>query len=121
MSEDEPDRARLNALQLAFFAEGHDPRGWLGGWHPEAVKMQRAARARTDRASWWRSGKAPMLDIVGLQDPFRPRDDLEFYVHEFAPRVELRTVDGASHALPDEKPTEVAALICDWLRSRGAL
>ena len=121
MSGDEPDTTRLDALRLAFFADGHDPRGWLGGWHPEAVKMQRAARARTDRESWWQSGQAPMLDIVGLQDPFRPKDDLEFYVHEFAPRVELRTVDGASHALPDEKPAEVAALIHDWLRSRGAL
>lgn len=56
-----------------------------------------------------------MLDIVGLQDPFRPVEARDFYVTEFAPRCVLRTVDGASHALPDEKPTEVAALMLPWI------
>lgn len=118
MSEDNPETERLAALQRAFFAKGNDPRPWLTGWHPALVEMQRAARERTDRESWWPSGKAPILDIVGLQDPFRPPADLEFYVNEFAPRVTLKTVDSASHALPDERPTETAALILEWLRAQ---
>ncbi len=121
MSQDAPEADRIAALKLAFFAEGQDPRTWLDGWNPKLVEMQRAARARTGRDSWWPSGSAPMLDIVGLQDPFRPVGELDFYVREFAPRVDLRTVDGASHALPDEKPVEVAKLILDWLKLRGAL
>jgi pimeloyl-ACP methyl ester carboxylesterase len=118
MSQDAPDAMRLDALRRAFFAKGHDPRPWLNGWHPELAKLQRAARTRADRDSWWPSGTAPMLDIVGLQDPFRPEEDRAYYLKEFAPRVTLRTVDGASHALPDEKPEEVAALMLEWVREQ---
>ena len=57
-------------------------------------------------------------DIVGLQDPFRPEADRDFYVREFAPRVELITVDGASHALPDEQPQQVARHMIGWIRAR---
>ncbi len=115
MSPDAPEADRLAALRRGFFADGHDPRPWLDGWHARLVAAQRAARANTDRDSWWPSGSAPILDIVGLQDPFRPESDREFYVREFAPRVELIPVDGASHALPDEKPVEVGNSILTWV------
>lgn len=120
MTPEAPEADRLAALRRAFFAEGHDPRPWLEGWHPRLVAAQRAARAATDRDSWWPSGRAPILDIVGLQDPFRPEADRDFYLREFAPRVRLETVDGASHALPDEKPEEVAALMLPWIRGLRA-
>ena len=49
-----PDEQRLAALQLAFFAPGNDPRGWLAGWHPEVLAAQGAIRRprhdRGDRA-----------------------------------------------------------------------
>ena len=38
-----PEADRLRYLQLAFFAPGHDPRVWLGGWHPETEKAENAA------------------------------------------------------------------------------
>ena len=117
MSADAPEAERLAALRLAFFAEGHDPRPWLDGWHADLVEAQRAARAATDRDSWWPSGRAPILDVVGLQDPFRTPEARDFYVREFAPRVALVTVDGASHALPDERPDEVAAIMLDWMKT----
>lgn len=117
MTPEAPEADRLSALQRGFFAEGNDPRPWLDGWHAELVVAQRAARAATERDSWWPSGNAPILDIVGLQDPFRAPDARDFYVREFAPRVELVTVDGASHALPDEKPAEVAVLMLDWVKA----
>ncbi|WP_208987412.1 alpha/beta fold hydrolase [Roseibium marinum] len=117
MDPDAPEAERLAALRLCFFAEGHDPRPWLKGWSGELVKAQRAARTETGRDSWWSSGTAPILDIVGLQDPFRPADARDFYLQEFAPRVDLVTVDGASHALPDEKPDEVAAIMVPWVRA----
>ena len=97
-------------------AYDHRP-GWSGFSGKKVFRAQRAARTRTDRASWWASGTAPMLDIVGLQDPFRPKDGIDFYVKEFAPRCALVTVDGASHALPDEKPREVAEIMLPWLAS----
>lgn len=117
MDPDTPEADRLAALRMAFFAPGHDPRPWLTGWSGPVVLAQRAARSRTDRDSWWPSGNAPILDIVGLQDPFRAEKDRDFYVREFGPRVTLRPVDGASHALPDEKPDETARLMLDWMRN----
>ncbi len=42
-----PDAERLQALQFAFFAPGHDARGWLAGWHPEVLAAQRIAGDRT--------------------------------------------------------------------------
>lgn len=117
MDPDAPEDDRLAALRLGFFAEGHDPRPWLQGWNGALVVAQRAARARTERDSWWPSGRAPVLDVVGLQDPFRPAGARDFYLREFAPRVTLATVDGASHALPDEKPAEVAALMLPWIHA----
>ena len=112
-----PRDDRLSALKLAFFAQDSDPSDWLDGWSTQVFHAQRSARAQTDRASWWASGTAPMLDVVGLQDPFRSEDGMDFYVKEFAPRCELVTVDGASHALPDEKPREVAEIMLPWLAS----
>ena len=117
MNPEAPEAERLAALQRAFFVEGHDPRPWLDGWHADVVVAQRAARAATERDSWWPSGTAPMLDVVGLQDPFRAPEARDFYVKEFAPRVELVTVDGASHALPDEKPDEVASIMLNWVKA----
>ena len=118
MDENNPEKKRLSALQRAFFAPGNKPDRWLTGWHPKLVKMQRAARARTEVESWWSGGEAPILDIVGLQDPFRPASELNFYVNEFAPRVELQTIDGASHALPDERPEETAQIMSDWIKTQ---
>jgi len=115
MSPDGPEAERLDALQMAFFAPGHDPRPWLKGWNGDLVLAQRAARGRTDRDSWWPSGTAPILDLVGLQDPFRPEASRDFYVKEFPGRVTLVSVDGASHALPDEKPEWVANQIAAWI------
>lgn len=115
MTPEEPRADRLAALQYAFFAPGNDPEPWLDGWSGPLVKAQRAARARTDPDSWRPSGRAPILDVIGRQDPFRPAEALDTFVTEFAPRVTLKPVDGASHALPDEKPAEVAAAILDWI------
>jgi pimeloyl-ACP methyl ester carboxylesterase len=107
---------RLAALRLAFFAPGHDPRRWLQGWHADVVAAQRVARARTPRESWWHSGTAPILDLVGRCDPFRPAAHREDYAKEFGERLTLQLIDDASHALPDEKPLEVAAAIDAWAR-----
>lgn len=116
MSSEETEQSRRAALQLAFFAPGHDPKPYLTGWSGELVRTQRAARARTDRDSWWPSGSAPILDLVGLQDPFRSESARHFYEDEFPGRVTLVTFNGASHALPDELPEQVAREMVRWVR-----
>lgn len=118
LASDEATREeRLDALRLAFFAPDSDPETWLEGWHADVIAAQRAARAATDRDTWWHSGTAPVLDLIALQDPFRAPDSHDDFVRELGKRVGVRTVDGASHALPDEKPVEVAEQIFAWERT----
>jgi pimeloyl-ACP methyl ester carboxylesterase len=113
-----PDPVRLAALQVAFFAPGHDPSSWLGNWHPIASKSQRAASAATPQDEWWGAGVAPVLDIQAEFDPWRPadtrngiRDDLG------AERVTIVVIPDASHALIPEQPEAVVRAVCDWTRT----
>jgi pimeloyl-ACP methyl ester carboxylesterase len=106
---------RLEALRKTFFAPGHDPSPWLEGWHLDALAAQRQARKRTERDSWWHAGTAPILDLIALQDPFRIEEYHHELTGEFGDRVTLRFIDGASHALPDERPAEVAREIADFV------
>jgi pimeloyl-ACP methyl ester carboxylesterase len=113
-----PDPVRLAALQVAFFAPGHDPSSWLGNWHPVASKSQRAASAATPQDDWWGAGSAPVLDLQAEFDPWRPaatrsgvRDDLG------ANRVTVVVIPDASHALIPEQPDAVVRAVRDWTRS----
>ena len=105
---------RLEGLRLAFFAKGSDPTPWLEGWHPDVTKSQRAARKLTNQADWWAGGHAPMLDLQGGSDPFRPAVSRQDLKKEFGDRVTVKVIAGASHALPAEKPLAVADAIADW-------
>jgi pimeloyl-ACP methyl ester carboxylesterase len=113
-----PGDVRIAALQIAFFAPGHDPSPWLGNWHPEASKAQRAASAATPQEDWWTAGSAPVLDIQAELDPWRPAatrtgiaDDLG------AGRVTVVVIPGASHALIPEQPEAVVRAVRDWTRT----
>ncbi len=105
---------RLEGLKLAFFAEGNDPTAWLEGWHEDVTKSQRAARKLTNRDDWWAGGSAPILDLQAGADPFRPAESRDEVKKEFGDRVTVTVIDGASHALPAEKPVETANAIADW-------
>lgn len=105
---------RLAGLRLAFFAEGNDPRPWLEGWTADVTRSQRDARTRTRQADWWAGGRAPMLDLQAGADPFRPPASRDEVKNEFGSRVTVEVIEGASHALPAEKPAEVADAIARW-------
>jgi len=105
---------RLDGLKLAFFAKGSNPEPWLEGWHQAVTQSQRAARKLTSRDDWWAGGKAPMLDLQGGADPFRPQASRDELKNEFGDRVTVKVIDNASHALPAEKPVETADAIADW-------
>ncbi len=113
-----PDPVRLAALQIAFFAPGHDPSSWLGNWHPIAAKSQRAASAATPQDDWWTAGSAPVLDLQAEHDPWRPaetrngiRDDLG------EDRVTVVVIPDASHALIPEQPEAVVRAVRHWTRT----
>jgi pimeloyl-ACP methyl ester carboxylesterase len=105
---------KLAGLRLAFFAEGNDPRHWLQGWYPAVTQSQREARTLTRQESWWAAGRAPILDLQGGADPFRPESSRMEVREEFGDRVTVKLIPNASHALPAEKPVETADAIADW-------
>jgi pimeloyl-ACP methyl ester carboxylesterase len=113
-----PDRERLQALQLAFFAPGHDPSRWLCGWHPVAMRAQQGAIASTRQEEWWSAGTAPILDLQAGLDPWRPRSSQDELKSELGDRVTVAVIPNASHALVVEQPAAVVREIVAWVRRR---
>ncbi len=89
----------------------------LAGWYPHLKDAYRRAATVPDRRTWWPRANAPILDLQASDDPWRPpssRDELRNVLGE---RVTVQVIDHASHALPMERPTEVAAAIEKWSAS----
>ncbi len=106
--------ARMAALRQAFFAVGSDPTPWLQGWHPHLREIYRRASTTPDKSAWWPVSHAPILDLQGAQDPWRPeasRGELRAALGE---HVRVAVIANASHALPFEQPAAVAAALLDW-------
>ncbi|CAJ0685259.1 hypothetical protein R82526_02578 [Ralstonia mannitolilytica] len=55
-----PEAKRLEYLRQAFFAPGHDPKPWLGGWYPDAHHAQAHARNVTPVDAYFAGGTVPM-------------------------------------------------------------
>lgn len=113
-----PEAERRAALRLAFFAPGHEPPSdWLSGWHVEASKSQRAASAATPQQEWWTAGSAPVLDLQGAQDPWRPRETVNDFRRDLGEdRVTVRVIDDCSHAMFPEQPEAVVRAVVAWIR-----
>lgn len=114
----QPDTTRLAQLQRAFFAPGNDARPWLAGWYPQLRAAYRAAAGSPPKSAWWPVSHAPILDLQGNEDPWRPphtRDELQAALG--CDQVEVKVVPHASHALPVEQPAAVAAAVSSWTRA----
>jgi pimeloyl-ACP methyl ester carboxylesterase len=109
-----PDSERLGYLRRAFFAPKSDANGWLQGWHPAADEVQSDAGRATKQSEWWSGGVAPLLDLQGELDPFRPRATSNEMHEELGERVSVVVIPNASHALIPEQPAAVTAAILAW-------
>jgi pimeloyl-ACP methyl ester carboxylesterase len=77
------------------------------------MRSQRAARPLTG-GDWRAAGTAPILDLQAADDPFRPPETRAELRADYGERVTIRVIEGASHALPAERPGEVADAVADW-------
>jgi pimeloyl-ACP methyl ester carboxylesterase len=111
-----PDAERLQALQFAFFAPGHDARSWLAGWHPEVLVAQRIAGDRTSRQEDYAAGNAPILYLQPDHDPLAHVEDAEAYARQFGARVTVVVIERASHAVIAEQPEAVSAALIAYAR-----
>jgi pimeloyl-ACP methyl ester carboxylesterase len=122
-----PHGERAAAVRRAFLAPAvavgpgpppahPDTAGWLRGWYPRTLAAQRATRP--DRG-WCSAGAAPVLDLIGAGDAWRPAASHRELVELLGPRVTVRVIPGAGHALPTEQPRAAAAAIGEWLGAAG--
>ncbi len=114
----QPEAERLKHLKLVFFAPGNDPRPWLTGFHAGVRQAEMIARDATPQQEYWSAGNAPILDIQGANDPYRPKSSSNELVAEFgARRVSVVVIPHAAHAVIIEQPRLVADAIVKYARS----
>lgn len=111
---------RLAALQHAFFAPGNDASVWLEGWHAALRDAYRAAAATPPKSTWWPVSHAPVLDLQGACDPWRPADTRDELQAVLGAKVTVQCIARASHALLPEQPAAVAAALTGWARELPA-
>ena len=111
--------ARLDAVARAFFAPGHDPSPWEGGWHPATAAAQAAATAGTPVEDWWTAGSADVLVVQPAADVVAVPENATRLVAELGARARLVTIPDAGHALLPEQPAAVAETMLDWLDRAG--
>lgn len=109
------DAERLTYLRANFFAPGSDASVWLTGSYPEVDEAQLAAGRATRQSEWWGGGTAPLLDLQGALDPFKPRAMANEIRDEFGERATIVVIPNASHALIPEQPAAVVDAIVAWI------
>ncbi len=109
-----PDAERLGYLRAHFFAPGSDASVWLKGSYPDVDESQFAAGRATKQPEWWGGGTAPLLDLQGELDPFKPRSMANEMREEFGERATVVVIPNASHALIPEQPDAVVDAIVTW-------
>src|SRR5579872_5533960 len=113
----QPEAARLQALKHVFFAPGNDPTSWLTGFHASVSNAEVIARDATPQKEYYSAGAAPLLDIQGDNDPYKPPSSANELVDEFGPgRVTVVRIPHAAHAIIVEQPRAVADAILAWVR-----
>ncbi|BEP62287.1 hypothetical protein GmRootV213_28410 [Variovorax sp. V213] len=112
-----PREERLKQLQFSMFAPGNDASSWLDGWHPELRDAYRRAGATPSKDVWWPVSNAPILDLQGAEDPWRPpatRNELKDILGD---KVTVQVIPRAGHALIPEQPSAVSEAIVGWVRT----
>jgi pimeloyl-ACP methyl ester carboxylesterase len=113
----QPEAERLKHLKIVFFAPGNDPTSWLTGFHTDVRAVEIIARDSTPQKEYWAAGTAPILDIQGDSDPYRPKSSSDELVREFgAKRVTVAVVPHTAHAIIVEQPGAVADAIIRWAK-----
>jgi pimeloyl-ACP methyl ester carboxylesterase len=76
------------------------------------------ARDATPQQEYWSGGSAPILDIQGASDPYRPKSSSNELVAEFgARRVSVVIIPHSAHAVIVEQPRLVADAIVKYARA----
>jgi pimeloyl-ACP methyl ester carboxylesterase len=111
-----PDEERLKALQFAFFAPDNDASGWLKGWYPDVLSMQRIAGDRTSREEDYAAGGKPILYLQPDHDPLARIEEAHEFKAALGERVTVIVIRNASHAAIAEQPAAVSDALIAYAR-----
>jgi pimeloyl-ACP methyl ester carboxylesterase len=104
-----PEAQRIDCLQRAFFAPGHDPRVWLDGWSAATHEAQSHARINTPVDDYFSAGtQVPILDLQAEYDAVVVPNVMKPYLGE---RVTVQVIRDAGHAMAPEQPHAMADAI----------
>jgi pimeloyl-ACP methyl ester carboxylesterase len=107
---------RIGAIRSTFFASGHDPMVWEGGWYFTVAKAQMAANAATRVEEWWAGGSAPILVLQATEDIIAVPENSERLAKEFPDRVRIIQIPKSGHAMLPEQPDLIASTMISNLR-----
>jgi pimeloyl-ACP methyl ester carboxylesterase len=113
---DTPSETRRRAVQVAWFASGHDGSVWLDGWSQPVMTAYLAAAAATDIRSWWTAGQAKVLIVQGAEDVAAPPANGHSLREEIGARATLVDLPDIGHAVGVEGPADVARVILRFLK-----
>lgn len=109
-----PEAQRIDCLQRAFFAPGHDPRVWLDGWSAATHEAQSHARINTPVDDYFSAGtQVPILDLQAEHDAVVVPHVMKAYLGE---RVTVQVIRDAGHAMAPEQPRAMADAIAAFVR-----
>ncbi|WPG41426.1 alpha/beta fold hydrolase [Variovorax sp. EBFNA2] len=104
-----PEHQRLDCLQRAFFAPGHDARVWLDGWSVATHKAQSHARIHTPVDDYFSAGtQVPILDLQAEHDAVVIPNVMQLYL---GARVTEQVIRDAGHAMAPEQPRAMALAV----------
>jgi pimeloyl-ACP methyl ester carboxylesterase len=111
------DQIRLPQVGKAFFAPGHDPAVWSGGWYPDAARIETAAGSATAVGDWWTAGAAPVLVVQADEDVIAPPVNAALLAHDIGARATVVHIADAGHAMLPEQPDKIADAVIQYLRA----
>ena len=97
------------SLRAALLADLHEAGA------ESTIAQMRAVMNRPDQRAMIRGLMLNALVVVGSDDPLIPIEDARATAQAIAD-AKFEALPGAGHLIPWEQPSELAALICDWIR-----
>lgn len=104
---------RLAALELGYFAPGHDASVWLTGWFLDAVGSVSGTGVNTLGGD-----NTQILDVIATLDPWREEDQWNYTTGLAGNRSTVVFVEDASHALFPENLQGLLDVLLPWLKTQ---
>lgn len=104
---------RLAALELGYFAPGHNASLWLTGWYLDAVGSVSGTGVSTLGGN-----DTQILDVIATLDPWRTEDQWNYTTDLVGDRSTVVFVEDASHALFPENLRGLLDVLLPWLETQ---